>query len=144
MPTSTLRPRRALALVAVTSIALTGGLTRQEQSALTLLNEERSRAGLPALSVDEDAQAKAHAWAEKLAGEQSLSHSNMAAGIEGSWRLLGENVAMGGSIDGLHQALMGSAGHRARLLDSRFTHVGIGIARGADGKLYIAQVFVSR
>ena len=144
MPTTTLRLRRAWPLVILAIFTLTGCLSRQEQSSLALLNQERSQAGVTELKIDENAQQKAQAWASKLAAEQHLSHSNVAAGINGTWRRLGENVATGSSIESLHHTLMGSAGHRAQLLDGRFTHVGIGIARGADGRLYTAQVFVSR
>jgi uncharacterized protein YkwD len=144
VPIPTLRSRRAWALVVLALFTLTGCLTRQEQSALDLLNQERARAGVAGLAVDDDAQEKAQAWAKKLAAEQQLSHSHVAAGIEGNWLRLGENVAAAGSVEELHRVLMSSADHRARLLDGRFTHVGIGISRAADGSLYTAQVFVSR
>lgn len=144
MPTPTLRPRHLAGLAVLVLLVLTGCLSPQEQSALTMLNNERARVGVAPLAADDDATEKAQQWALRLASEQRLSHSNVAAGIDGSWQSLGENVAAAKTVEDLHRVLMGSAGHRARLLDGRFTHVGIGIARGADGKLYTTQVFVRR
>jgi len=144
VPTTIVRSRRALAPLALALLLLAGCLTDQEQSAANLVNDERARAGIAALHVDDDAQAKAQSWARKMAAEQELSHSSMAAGIDGRWTRLGENVAAGSSVAEMHQALMSSAGHRARILDGGYTHVGIGIAKGADGRLYSAQVFIAR
>ena len=143
MPSPTLRLRH-LAGLAVLVLLVTGCLSPQERSAFDRINAERARVGVAPLAVDGDATEKAQQWAVKLAAEQRLSHSNVAAGIDGAWRSLGENVAAAATVEDLHRILMSSAGHRARLLDARFTHVGIGIARGGDGKLYTAQVFVSR
>ena len=144
MPTTIVRSPRALAPLALVLLLLAGCLTDQEQSAGNLVNDERARAGVPALRVDGDAQAKAQAWAGKMAAERRLSHSNMAAGIGGTWTRLGENVATGSSVAEMHQALMSSPHHRARILDAGYTHAGIGIAKGADGRLYTAQVFITR
>lgn len=144
MPVSSLALRRVSALAVLAVLVLSGCLNEQERSALAMVNDERGRAGVAPLQTDADAQQKAEAWAAKMAREQRLSHSNVAAGINGGWRRLGENVAAAASVGDLHRVLMGSGSHRSRLLDGRFTHVGIGIARGADGKLYTAQVFVTR
>ena len=144
MPTTIVRSRRALAPLTLALLLLAGCLTDQEQSAAQLVNDERAGAGLRTLQVDDDAQAKAQSWARKMAAEQQLSHSNMAAGIDGRWSRLGENVAAGSSVVEMHRALMSSSGHRARILDGGYTHVGIGIAKGADGRLYTAQVFITR
>lgn len=144
MPTPTLRSRHLAGLVVLVLLVLTGCLSPQEQSALKMLNDARSSAGIAPLAVDDDATKKAQAWAVKLAAEQRLSHSNVAAGIGGAWQSLGENVASSSTVEGLHRVLMSSPDHRSRLLDAGFTHVGIGIARGDNGKLYTVQVFVSR
>jgi len=53
----------------------------------------------------------------------------------------GENLSKHTSIDYSLGDLMVSTGHRANLLSERFTLIGIGIARGADGFLYITQEF---
>jgi hypothetical protein len=54
---------------------------------------------------------------------------------------LGENVAMGVSVEGTHRSLMDSPPHRQNILDSRFSNVGIGIAWGEDGMIYVTEGF---
>jgi len=53
----------------------------------------------------------------------------------------GENLSKHATIDYSLGDLMVSTGHRANLLSERFTLIGIGIARGSDGFLYITQEF---
>ena len=37
-----------------------------------------------------------------------------------------------------------SSTHRANLLNSSYTQIGAGVAQGADGRVYVCQVFVGR
>jgi uncharacterized protein YkwD len=64
------------------------------------------------------------------------------------WRSLAENIALNqGYDDPVSLAVdqwMHSPGHRANILRGIFTHSGIGIARAADGRVYITQVFIMR
>ena len=53
----------------------------------------------------------------------------------------GENLSKHTTIDYSLGDLMVSPGHRANILSERFTQIGVGIARGADGFLYISQEF---
>ncbi|HSL56569.1 MAG TPA: CAP domain-containing protein [Acidimicrobiales bacterium] len=146
MVATTTRPRRrrALALVAVPvlALALVGCLNPDAQRAYDLLNAERSGRGLAALALDDALNAKAQAWAETLAAQGQLSHSQLSDGAPVGWSRLGENVGVGASADSVHAALLRSAGHRARMLDAGYTHVGMGAARSADGRIWIAQVFM--
>ena len=144
MPTTIVRSRRALAPLALVLLLFAGCLTDQEQSAAKLVNDERARAGIAALRVDDEAQTKAQALARRMAAEQEIFHSVMSAGISGGWTRIGENVASGSSVTEMHRMMMSSPSHRSHILDAGYTHVGIGIAKGADGRLYMAQVFVTR
>jgi uncharacterized protein YkwD len=69
-----------------------------------------------------------------------------AAGIRG-WQVLGENIAYNQGYDDPSgfavQRWMGSAMHRANILNGQFTRTGIGVARAADGSIYFTQVFMS-
>ena len=40
-----------------------------------------------------------------------------------------------------HRALMDSPGHRANILDPRFTKVGLGIYHNARGEFWVTQMF---
>jgi uncharacterized protein YkwD len=66
------------------------------------------------------------------------------AGIQ--WVSMGENIAMDQSVAQAEAALMNEPkfreNHRANILNPAFTNVGVGIARGPDGTLYITQDFV--
>jgi uncharacterized protein YkwD len=68
-----------------------------------------------------------------------------AAGIP--WQATGENIALNPTIQGAQAAFMAEArfqqNHRATILNEIFTDVGIGIAQGADGNLYITQDFAA-
>jgi len=58
----------------------------------------------------------------------------------------GENLAMNsnGSVSAAHNSLMGSAGHRANILNAKFRYVGVGIHTKSDGSHYYTQLFVGR
>ena len=141
--TSKLRTRGALAaLVVIAALILGACMNPQQQEAFDHVNASRGAAGLPALAHDAQAQTKAQAWAERLAAEGKLYHSNLADGMTG-WRMLAENVGYGGSIEGVHGQFMGSAGHKANILNRQVTHAGVGVARGG-GRTYVVHVFVQR
>lgn len=142
-PPSRHRTRATVVAIAlVTVFALTGCLTQSQGKAHGLVNEARARAGVPQLAHDPQAQAKAQAWADSLASRNQLAHSRLSDGVS-DWQLLAENVGWGSSIDQVQQQFMASAGHRANILDRRFTHLGTGVARG-NGKTYVVQVLVKR
>ncbi len=66
-----------------------------------------------------------------------------AAGIQ--WQALGENIAISGSDASAQAAFMNepkfAKNHRANILSTTFTEVGIGIVQSPDGRLYITQDF---
>jgi uncharacterized protein YkwD len=61
-------------------------------------------------------------------------------------RIVLENIARGFGLREAHQALMNSPGHRANLLSTEVTHVGIGVVLGAPvsgrREIYIPQIFL--
>ena len=59
------------------------------------------------------------------------------------WRSLAENVAFGYTdVSAVMAGWMASDGHRRNILSSN-THLGLGVAAGADGRLYWTQVFAT-
>jgi uncharacterized protein YkwD len=110
--------------------------------ALALMNRDRTTHGLPALPVRADAQAKAQAWAEKLAADGRLSHSNLSQGISQCYSGIGENVAMAPSVSWAEQILMDDPPHRANILGTKWTAAGVGVARTTGGFM-VVQVFVT-
>jgi uncharacterized protein YkwD len=147
--TTTIRPAPTTTKAPATTTSVRPTTTRPAPAAgnaatdaLALLNRDRTSRGLPALPVRADAQAKAQAWAEKVARDGALSHSIMSEGLTQCWTAVGENVAKAPSVAHAEQILMDDPPHRANILASRWTAVGVGVARSAGGYV-VVHVFVT-
>jgi hypothetical protein len=112
-----------------------------EASFVAKINDLRASKGLPALQVNDNLVAKARGWAAGMAAAGRIWHSTLSDGIAADWQKLGENVGMGGSVDGLHAAFVASPHHYENLVDPDFTYVGIGIAVNG-GTIYVAEEFM--
>jgi uncharacterized protein YkwD len=109
-----------------------------------MVNNYRAANGLPALATASDATAKAQQHSNDMAAQGRIYHSSsMSSGIKSGWSALGENVGMGGSVSQVESMFEGSGPHRANLLGD-FTQIGVGVAHGADGQLYVTEFFVGR
>ena len=113
---------------------------------LDLTNAERQKAGVGALSSRDDLTAIAVAHSERMAQAGDIFHSDsfMSASVKSLLNagVRGENVAYNGDIESAHARLMASAGHRANILDARFTVAGIGVVRHPDGRWFITEDFI--
>jgi uncharacterized protein YkwD len=72
----------------------------------------------------------------------------VSQGLEGlPWRVLGENVGVSAATSdpllGLHDAFVSSPDHLRNLLEPRFSHMGVGVAVGPDGRVWVAEVFAA-
>jgi uncharacterized protein YkwD len=125
-------------------------LRELEERMTRLVNIEREARGLPPLEhvplLSEAARKHSQTMADldKLSHEAGGSHvkERISEVIEGACRF-GENITKHYTIDYALSDLMGSPGHRGNLLDPKYTGIGIGIARGKGGVLYITQDFFS-
>ena len=108
-----------------------------------MLNSARAANGLASLSMASDLTAVAAERARIMARSGSLSHTPDLGGRVCCWTWLGENSAYGGSVRTLHSVLMGSAPHRANILNSAADDVGVAVV-SAGGNLWAAQVFRAR
>lgn len=104
---------------------------------VALVNAERARAGLPALTIDAKAQLAAQLRADEL--QRSFSHtrpdgtSGFTAldAVSASYRAAGENIGMGHRTpQQVVAAWMDSPTHRANILSSKYTAIGVGYAAG--------------
>jgi uncharacterized protein YkwD len=110
---------------------------------VALVNDYRARNGLGPLAVAGDATAKAQAHAEDMAADGSISHSsNLGSGIDG-WTALAENVGSGGSVAIVHDAFCRSSAHASNMLGP-YGEIGVGVAQGGDGNVYVTEIFVAR
>jgi hypothetical protein len=76
-----------------------------------------------------------------MAATRTLAHNPNATSDVCCWSSMGENVGVGSSVSQVQSAFMNSSPHRANILSSTYTQVGIGTARGSDGRLYVDEVF---
>lgn len=111
------------------------------QRVFDLVNEERAAAGLSPLALNAKLNDAAQAHAESMYEEGYFSHtgsdgSTVADRVERfgyAWSTVGENIAYGAtSPEQVMQMWMNSSGHRANILGSGYTEMGVGIdTRGA-------------
>lgn len=114
-----------------------------------LVNQERAREGLSPLTVNKSAEAAALVRARET--ETSFSHTrpngssfSTALTEQGvSYRTAGENIAWGQKTpEQVMQGWMNSPGHRANIMSSKFTSIGVGYYRSASGTNYWTQLFI--
>lgn len=114
-----------------------------EQGFVARINELRASKGLGTLTVDGELVGIARGWAGQMAAAGAISHNpSFARQVDADWEKLGENVGVGGTVDSLMTAFINSPGHYANLVDPAFTHVGVGVVRGGDGRIYTAHQFM--
>ena len=150
-PTTTVPPPVALPPVTVPPViapppAPAVSVADAGRRLMDLANAERAKAGLGALAWRDDVAAIALAHSERMAAAGDIFHSDsfFGATVKNLLNVVarGENVAYNGSVESAHSRLMASSGHRANILDSRFSVVGIGVVRHADGRYFITQNFI--
>ena len=134
--------RKLVATVVAAVVALLlVACTPAEGTHFNQLNDYRKSQGVPTLHWEEAAYQKAHAWSEHMASQNKLSHSILSQGVPNDWRALGENVAMGPSLNAAFDALVKSAPHRANMLNPKFNRAAIGVVE-RNGYFWITEVFI--
>ena len=141
--------RRSLAAVVaivVLGLAAAGCMPGDSRTFLDRTNQLRSSQGVRMLKEHDVLTKKAEDWAQHMAATGVLAHSNLSSGLGGlQWRMLGENVGYSSptsdTLKTIHDMFVKSAGHRANLLNSKFTHMGVGVAKDSRGRIWVAEVF---
>jgi uncharacterized protein YkwD len=111
-----------------------------------LTNAQRTKAGLKPLISDAALDKAAQAWAQQLAKTCTFTHSTSAwrssRTSSAGWAATGENIAAGyTTAASVVAGWMASAGHKKNILDTRYTGVGIGYAKGTCYSAYWVQIF---
>lgn len=130
------------------STAPATSLNAQEQQMVDEINKERAASGLAPLKVDLRLAGLARTKAQDMKTNGYFSHTSPTygtpfdmlknAGIQ--YRSAGENIARNVSVDAAMAAFMSSDGHRKNILNSGYTHVGIGVVSSSSGNYYV-QIF---
>ncbi|MFC0644463.1 CAP domain-containing protein [Cellulomonas phragmiteti] len=110
---------------------------------VTLTNDQRAAAGLPALGVSACATQQAVDRAALLVAEGRFEHDPLGPILEACRsRTVGENLSLGyASAQAAVTGWMNSPGHRENILRSSFSQIGVGCVQGQRGWL-CAQVFL--
>ena len=132
-------------------------LQAMEQELFNLHNVERNRAGLGALRLDPTLVAIARQRAQDMASKNYFAHTSpsgestfgLMAAYGYAYSIAGENIAKNNYPDGQSagtamSGFMNSSTHRANILETRFTYIGVGLAFDSDGMKYFAVVFAGK
>lgn len=125
------------------------GLSSYANQVLQLVNQERAKAGLSALTTNSTLTAAANKRAQET--KQSFSHtrpngtsfSSVLKEYNISYRTAGENIAYGQRTPNeVVNGWMNSPGHRANILNADFNKIGIGVYE-SNGTIYWSQLFTN-
>ncbi len=120
------------------------------EQVVKLVNEERAKVGAGALTLDKEIEAAALVRAKEI--EISFSHTrpdgrNFSTALTDTgitFRSSGENIAWGQrSPEEVVKAWMNSEGHRANILNTNFTKIGVGYYQNGAGRNYWTQLFTN-
>ncbi|MGY4912172.1 CAP domain-containing protein [Micromonospora aurantiaca (nom. illeg.)] len=133
-----------------TKATATTGLSAELQKVVTIVNQERAKAGCKALTVNAKLNLAAQRHSQDQADHRKMDHTGSdgsqpwdrvkAAGY--SYRMVGENVAWNYQTPAaVMEGWMNSEGHRKNILNCSYTQIGVGVAR-SNGP-YWTQVFAT-
>lgn len=129
----------------------TGAYSSFQNQVVQLVNQERTSRGLGALTVDSALTKTATLKSQDMAKLGYFDHTSPTYGSPFdmmkqfgiTYRTAGENIAMGQtSPQQVMDGWMNSAGHRANILNSSFTKIGVGVAQNSSGRYYWTQQFI--
>ena len=121
-----------------------------EEQVVSLVNKERAKEGLAPLSMDWELARVAKYKSQDMNDKNYFSHTSptygspfdMMKNFGISYNAAGENIAKGQtSAAQVMEAWMNSSGHRANIMDAKFTHIGVGYVE--DGH-YWTQMFTKK
>lgn len=120
------------------------------QEIVSLVNKERTIAGLAPIALDAELTKVAQLKSQDMQSKNYFSHTSPTYGSPFemmkqfgiSYKSAGENIAMGQTTaKQVMDAWMNSEGHRANILDSKFTHIGVGYVEKGH---YWTQMFIKK
>ncbi|MEK5255565.1 MULTISPECIES: CAP domain-containing protein [Paenibacillus] len=127
-----------------------------ELQVFRLVNEERTSRGIAALTLNSRLTDLAVLKSRDMRDNNYFSHTSPTYGTPSqmldrfgvAWRAYGENIAEGQATpEAVMRSWMNSAGHRANILDPRFTDIGVGYVGGtatSQYQHYWTQLFIQK
>lgn len=123
----------------------------QAQEVLKLVNQERAKQGLSALTLDTKLTSIANMKAADMRDKNYFDHTSPTYGTPFqmlqnygvTYRSAGENIAAGQrSASEVMNSWMNSSGHRANILNKNYKKLGVGYVTGGSYGTYWVQLFV--
>mmetsp|Transcript_7861 Transcript_7861/g.17080 ORF Transcript_7861/g.17080 Transcript_7861/m.17080 type:complete len:112 (-) Transcript_7861:250-585(-) len=109
---------------------------------MQLIGNERHMRGIPKLALSRDLVQMAQDHAQWMADNGTVRRSSdIVVRLSKLWKKAGQNVGQSSSCEKTHLDMMLNAGDSSRMIDRGYTHLGVGSARGSDGKVYVCQLF---
>jgi len=116
------------------------------------VNKERAARGLATFKYSNDLAYVARLKSQDMINKKYFSHTSPTYGSPFEmmeqfglrFSAAGENIAYGQKTAAeVMSAWMNSPGHRANILSSAYTTIGVGVAKAANGTLYWTQMFMN-
>lgn len=126
-------------------------LKTYETEVIRLTNLERTKRGLPALTTNWQLSRVARYKSQDMVNKNYFAHESPTYGspfkmMENfglKFSAAGENIAYGQRTpQEVVTSWMNSPGHRANILSTAYTQIGVGAAKKANGTLYWTQQFI--
>ena len=115
-----------------------------ESQFIDRINSLRTSKGLRQLQPSGELTGVARSWTDRMVSNGQISHNpNLGSQVSGGWTKLGENVGVGYDVAGLMEAFINSPAHYRNLVDPAWTHVGVGVTFGGDGRTYTTHNFMA-
>jgi len=146
----------AFAVTAVLGLSAVGAFAEQcapppspQQQVVSQTNQRRAERGLPALSVNSRLTTAAQQHSADQANRNHMTHTGSDGSNAGQritaqgyrWSAWAENVAAGQrDATAVMDAWMNSSGHRANILSTKVTQIGVGLAYSSDNTPYWTMV----
>ena len=133
----------------------TNFMAQVEQSIFNKVNEERAKAGVPALTYNTTMEKYARIKSQDMGDNNYFSHEDLSGNLittqmkkDGvTYRAWGENIAYVGGMtdpnaiaDKIMTNWMNSSGHRANILSTNFSSIGVGVYKSGN-RVYATQEF---
>ena len=104
------------------------------------VNALRASKGLVPLTVDLQLTEVARQWSAKMAAAGALSHNPNLPNQVTNWKLVGENVGVGPTVEMIEQAFENSPAHYANLVKPEYQNIGVGVVEKGS-QIWVTQNF---
>lgn len=141
-PTTTTTTKPPATTTTTTTVVVGGSFSASKEAQFVgLINELRAEVGVSALATDSGLTSYARDWSHTMWETDDFKHSNISTLLGKPWSTVGENIALGWSVQSLFDALKDSPGHYNNMVNESFTHIGVGVWVEDSGRMWTTHVF---